>query len=153
MKRLIRSLYIIAFAIVFQNCAPSVLYLQIEEKKGDKYVFPDEITDISIFPVISISQHDSVRIVNAAFGMAEKFESDRELEKEAIGVFAVPLEEFAKIGEDLQVKDYKTYAMGLMSKTGALNQIYLHNLKLGKYSIEKYPYNNRSEERRVGKEC
>ena len=88
MKRLIRSLYIIAFAIVFQNCAPSVLYLQIEEKKGDKYVFPDEITDISIFPVISISQHDSVRIVNAAFGMAEKFESDRELEKEAIGVFA-----------------------------------------------------------------
>ena len=140
MKKTKTLIFTILTIITLQNCAPSAKFLRFDEQREEKPILALDVNDISIFPVLTGSPQDSIRIVNMAFGLAEKFEKDRNLSNESISVYAIPINEFSQIDNDTTAKDYKTYSFELYDKTGAQNQIYLNNLKLGKYTVEKYPY-------------
>lgn len=128
-------LYIAFFIILLQGCMPQAYYLNIDEQSNNKPIIPNNITDITIFPVTSSNFNDSTIIVMAALGVAEKFEKDRLLPKESIKVYTLPKSEFVEANkEELNSKDY---ALSLMAKTGAENQIYLQNLKFGKYTVQE----------------
>ncbi|MEG0517717.1 MAG: DUF6340 family protein [Bacteroidales bacterium] len=128
----------ITLAAFFTGCAPQALYFNVDVKNQEGRDLKIDDGTVAVFPLTGSNVADSLRIGNAALGLAEKLEQDRNLKTGTISVFSIPQAEFSGFNDTKTeaVKNYdKTYLQDLMLKTDGDIQIFIHNLQFGQYTV------------------
>lgn len=135
------------FTLLFTSCAPQAKYFYVDVQSNRESYLPINAPEYGIFPVTKDRDADSLCIVNAALGMADKIEKDHQLKNGTIEIFEVPNSEFTGFtnnNESQQQQYNKSYATDLMLKTGQHNQIFLSDIRFSnvKDATVAYGYNS-----------
>lgn len=129
-----KNLFMLAIvALVLFSCGPQAAYFQVEAKDMQGQTVAMDNKQIAVLSVASSAKTDSTRSANAALGLAEKLRQDRGWEN-PLPVFSVSTKEFAGFSSPMGLD--KEFLKSLMFTTGADLQIFVENLRFGRYTIE-----------------
>lgn len=129
-----KNLFMLAIvALVLFSCGPQAAYFQVEAKDMQGQTVSMDNKQIAVLSVASSAKTDSTRSANAALGLAEKLRQDRGW-KNPLPVFSVSTKEFAGFSSPMGLD--KEFLKSLMFTTGADLQIFVENLRFGRYTIE-----------------
>ncbi len=129
-----KNLFMLAIvALVLFSCGPQAAYFQVEAKDMQGQTVSMDNKQIAVLSVASSAKTDSTRSANAALGLAEKLRQDRGWEN-PLPVFSVSTKEFAGFSSPMGLD--KEFLKSLMFTTGADLQIFVENLRFGRYTIE-----------------
>lgn len=129
-----KNLFLLAImALVLFSCGPQAAYFQVEAKDMQGQTVAMDNKQIAVLSVASSAKTDSTRSANAALGLAEKLRQDRGWEN-PLPVFSVSTKEFAGFSSPMGLD--KEFLKSLMFTTGADLQIFVENLRFGRYTIE-----------------
>ena len=129
-----KNLFTLAIvALVLFSCGPQAAYFQVEAKDMQGQTVSMDNKQIAVLSVASSAKTDSTRSANAALGLAEKLRQDRGWEN-PLPVFSVSTKEFAGFSSPMGLD--KEFLKSLMFTTGADLQIFVENLRFGRYTIE-----------------
>jgi len=129
-----KNLFLLAImALVLFSCGPQAAYFQVEAKDMQGQTVAMDNKQIAVLSVASSAKTDSTRSANAALGLAEKLRQDRGWVN-PLPVFSVSTKEFAGFSSPMGLD--KEILKSLMFTTGADLQIFVENLRFGRYTIE-----------------
>lgn len=124
-----KYLAIIISSLALVSCAtpiPHYFNVDIRQKNENEIDLKDK--EVAVFSIFDTESQDSVFLNDIALGAAEKIESDRALEKEAIPIYSVAENEV-----DLS---YYPSIYNVSKESGAEVMIFISSLEFGDYAME-----------------
>ncbi len=122
-----RNIFLLLSLFVVVACSPTTYTILIEKKTGNESPVDFKNGDFSIVTISKPGDKDSVLLSHTALGMAERMETDMELDKDAIPVFSISSDKI-----DISNKSTVPY---LLFVGGSSKIIALDSLKVGDYIV------------------
>lgn len=130
--RFSRFLFFVLLVSFCVGCAPQAAYFKFEAKDKESRNIDLQGKQVAIYPIAGSSKHDSIRVANAALGLATKLKEDRGMEN-ALEVFPLPLFNFPELEQSGHIE--RETLKEIMFATGADLQIFLHTLRYGAHQM------------------